>query len=73
VDPEENIECDVNSSNQSGSNQSKRKAKAGKKQIDMDSLRINAQAKAGKREKIENTMDSVDWDGVRCADYKKVC
>jgi len=34
VDPEENIKCDVSLSNQSGSNQTKIKAKAGKEQFD---------------------------------------
>ncbi|XP_027363218.1 protein ROS1-like [Abrus precatorius] len=37
-----------------------------------DSLRIKAQAKAGKREKTENTMDSLDWDAVRCADVNEI-
>ncbi|KAJ1419493.1 Permuted single zf-CXXC unit [Sesbania bispinosa] len=35
-------------------------------------LRIKAQAKAGKREKTENTMDSLDWDAVRCADVSEI-
>ncbi|KAL5058738.1 hypothetical protein RYX36_030342 [Vicia faba] len=39
-----------------------------KEQFDSDSLRRKAQAKAGKREKTEDTMDSLDWDAVRCAD-----
>lgn len=73
MDLEENIKCDVNPSNQSGSNYNKRKSNAGKEQFDKDSLRLNAQAKAGKREKTENTMDSVDWDDVRCVDCKKNC
>lgn len=37
-----------------------------------DSLRIEAQAKAGKREKTENTMDSLDWDAVRCVDVNEI-
>ncbi|MCH88288.1 protein ROS1-like, partial [Trifolium medium] len=39
-----------------------------KDNFDWDSLRIKAQAKAGKREKTEDTMDSLDWEAVRCAD-----
>jgi len=46
----------------------KSQLKEEQEQFDWDSLRIKAQAKAGKREKTENTMDSLDWDAVRCAD-----
>ncbi|KAK7392557.1 hypothetical protein VNO78_21000 [Psophocarpus tetragonolobus] len=52
----------------------KSKAQGKEKQDDFnwDSLRIEAQAKAGKREKTENTMDSLDWDAVRCADVNVI-
>ena len=40
--------------------------------FDWDSLRIQAQARAGKREKTENTMDSADWDAVRRADLSEI-
>lgn len=43
-----------------------------KDDFDWDSLRIEAQARAGKREKTENTMDSLDWDAVRCADVNEI-
>lgn len=46
----------------------KNQLKEEKEQFDWDSLRRKAQAKAGKREKTEDTMDSLDWDAVRCAD-----
>ncbi|CAK8571416.1 unnamed protein product [Lathyrus sativus] len=46
----------------------KSQVKEEKEQIDWDSLRRKAQAKAGKREKTEDTVDSLDWDAVRCAD-----
>ncbi|KAL2345178.1 hypothetical protein Fmac_006463 [Flemingia macrophylla] len=40
--------------------------------FDWDSLRIQAQAKAGKREKTENTMDSMDWEAVKRADINEI-
>ncbi|KAI5395863.1 DNA glycosylase/AP lyase ROS1 [Lathyrus oleraceus] len=46
----------------------KSQVKEEKEQFDWDSLRRKAQATAGKREKTEDTMDSLDWDAVRCAD-----
>ncbi|KAJ1418870.1 Permuted single zf-CXXC unit [Sesbania bispinosa] len=48
------------------------RGKEKKDDFDWDSLRIQAQAKAGKREKTENTMDSLDWDAVRRADVKEI-
>jgi len=36
--------------------------------FDWDSLRKETQVQAGKREKTDNTMDSVDWDAVRRAE-----
>ncbi|QCD79294.1 hypothetical protein DEO72_LG1g2933 [Vigna unguiculata] len=41
---------------------SKGQGKDQKDDFNWDSLRIEAQAKAGKREKTTNTMDSLDWD-----------
>ncbi|XP_047162810.1 DNA glycosylase/AP lyase ROS1-like [Vigna umbellata] len=46
--------------------------KVQKDDFNWDSLRIEAQAKAGKREKTENTMDSLDWDAVRCVDVNEI-
>ena len=51
---------------------SKNKVKEENEHFDWDSLRIKAQAKAGKRERTENTMDSLDWDAVRCADVRDI-
>ncbi|MED6106690.1 hypothetical protein PIB30_006634 [Stylosanthes scabra] len=42
-----------------------------KDNFDWDSLRRQAQAKAGKREKTANTMDTLDWDAVRHADVRE--
>ncbi|KAL7170375.1 hypothetical protein ACSBR2_035275 [Camellia fascicularis] len=39
--------------------------------VDWDSLRSQAQAK-GKRERTANTMDSLDWEAVRCADVNEI-
>jgi len=50
----------------------KEQGKEKKDDFNWDSLRIDAQAKAGKREKTENTMDSLDWDAVRCADVSEI-
>ncbi|KAK7279492.1 hypothetical protein RJT34_24545 [Clitoria ternatea] len=51
---------------------SKEPGKEKKDDFNWDSLRIQAQARAGKREKRENTMDSLDWDAVRRADVSEV-
>ncbi|XLU82936.1 hypothetical protein S245_006356 [Arachis hypogaea] len=51
---------------------SKGKGKEQKDEINWDSLRTAAQAIAGKREKTWNTMDSLDWDAVRCADVSTI-
>ncbi|XP_073052535.1 DNA glycosylase/AP lyase ROS1-like isoform X1 [Primulina eburnea] len=40
--------------------------------IDWDSLRKQAEAWGRKREKTHNTMDSVDWEAVRCADVNEI-
>ncbi|KAL2323138.1 hypothetical protein Fmac_027517 [Flemingia macrophylla] len=51
---------------------SREQGKEKKEDFNWDSLRIEAQAKAGKREKTENTMDSLDWEAVRCADVSEI-
>ncbi|KAH1258728.1 Protein ROS1 [Glycine max] len=51
---------------------SREHGKEKKNNFDWDSLRIQAEAKAGKREKTENTMDSLDWDAVRRADVSEI-
>lgn len=48
------------------------RGKEKKNNFNWDSLRIQAQAKAGKREKTDNTMDSLAWDAVRCADVNEI-
>ncbi|XP_073043482.1 protein ROS1A-like [Primulina eburnea] len=40
--------------------------------IDWDRLRKQAQACGRKREKTPNTMDSADWEAVRCADVNEI-
>ncbi|MED6122721.1 hypothetical protein PIB30_042507 [Stylosanthes scabra] len=50
----------------------KGKGKEKKDEFNWDSLRIEAQAKAGKRKKTENTMDSLDWEAVRTADVSVI-
>ncbi|XP_039013487.1 transcriptional activator DEMETER-like [Hibiscus syriacus] len=50
-----------------------RKVKKEKKEdFDWDSLRKQAEANGRKREKTERTMDSLDWEAVRCADVNEV-
>ncbi|RDY12333.1 Protein ROS1, partial [Mucuna pruriens] len=65
-----------NETNEIGSAPIKLKSKGQGKEknedFDWDSLRIQAEAKVGKREKTENTMDSLDWDAVRCADVSEI-
>uniref|UniRef100_A0A1J3J8T8 Protein ROS1 n=1 Tax=Noccaea caerulescens TaxID=107243 RepID=A0A1J3J8T8_NOCCA len=41
-------------------------------EFDWDSLRREAQAREGKREKTERTMDSVDWEAIRRAHVSEV-
>jgi hypothetical protein len=50
----------------------KERGKERKDSFNWDSLRIQAQAKAGKREKTESTMDSLDWDAVRRANVNEI-
>ncbi|CAA3014678.1 ROS1-like isoform X1 [Olea europaea subsp. europaea] len=40
--------------------------------VDWDSLRKQAQECCRRRERTTNTMDSVDWDAVRCADVNEI-
>ncbi|XWS66738.1 hypothetical protein CRYUN_Cryun05aG0226500 [Craigia yunnanensis] len=50
-----------------------RKAKKDKKDdFDWDSLRKQAEANGKKRERTEKTMDSIDWEAVRCADVNEI-
>ncbi|KAK4755246.1 hypothetical protein SAY87_009003 [Trapa incisa] len=55
---------------------SKSKARAtgkGKKaEFDWDSLRKQAESNGGKRSRSQNTMDSVDWEAVRCTDVNEI-
>ncbi|XVE61545.1 hypothetical protein DITRI_Ditri06bG0049200 [Diplodiscus trichospermus] len=49
------------------------KAKKEKKDnFDWDSLRKQAEANGRKRERTEKTMDSLDWEAVRCADVNEI-
>ncbi|XWS59542.1 hypothetical protein CRYUN_Cryun08bG0131100 [Craigia yunnanensis] len=50
-----------------------RNAKKEKKDdFDWDSLRKQAEASGRKRERTENTMDSLDWEAVRCTDVNEI-
>ncbi|ESQ52279.1 hypothetical protein EUTSA_v10016139mg [Eutrema salsugineum] len=50
----------------------KKVLKKGKEGFDWDSLRREAEARAGKREKTTRTMDTVDWEAIRTADVSEV-
>ena len=50
----------------------KERGKEKKDNFNWDSLRIQAQATAGKREKTESNMDSLDWDAVRRANVNEI-
>ncbi|XP_042481006.1 transcriptional activator DEMETER-like [Macadamia integrifolia] len=51
----------------------KAKKEAGKKkEFDWDSLRKNAFENGGKKERSSNTMDSLDWEAVRCANVNEI-
>ncbi|XP_052172680.1 protein ROS1A-like isoform X5 [Diospyros lotus] len=39
---------------------------------DWDSLRLQAQANGKRRERTANTMDSLDWEAVRCSDVNEI-
>ncbi|OMO82072.1 hypothetical protein CCACVL1_12092 [Corchorus capsularis] len=63
---------ELNGTNASTSQSKGRKSKKEKKDdFDWDSLRKQAEAN-GKREKTEKTMDSLDWEAVRCADVGQI-
>ncbi|CAL0310503.1 unnamed protein product [Lupinus luteus] len=51
---------------------SKEPGKEKKDEFKWDILRTQAQAKVGKREKTKNTLDSLDWEAVRCADVREI-
>ncbi|XVF76277.1 hypothetical protein PTKIN_Ptkin13bG0253300 [Pterospermum kingtungense] len=77
--PESNFYTRDSSSNKelnqmtAGSSKSKgRKAKKEKKDVDWDILRKQAEANGKKRERTEKTMDSLDWEAVRCADVNEI-
>ncbi|KAL2487223.1 Protein ROS1 [Abeliophyllum distichum] len=61
-----------------GKTASEPKAKGGRirkekqKPVDWDIFRKQAQEGGRRREKTANTMDSVDWEAVRCADVNEV-
>ncbi|XP_027349193.1 protein ROS1 [Abrus precatorius] len=66
---------EIKKSKKGSSSVKQKRRKRGKKKkakFNWDSLRIQAQATAGKREKTENTMDSLDWDAVRRADVNEI-
>ena len=50
---------------------SRKAGKEKKDNWDWDKLRKLAEAK-GRRERTENTMDSLDWEAVRCADVSEI-
>lgn len=50
----------------------KKSAKAKKEEFDWDSLRKTAEAGGKKRERTERTMDSLDYEAVRCADVNEI-
>ncbi|KAF8396460.1 hypothetical protein HHK36_018082 [Tetracentron sinense] len=62
----------------SGVNTSTLGAKKGKVEreknntFDWDSLRKQVHSNGRKRERISNTMDSIDWEAVRCADVGEI-
>ncbi|KAF5205463.1 transcriptional activator DEMETER-like [Thalictrum thalictroides] len=47
-------------------------AKQKKKAVDWDYLRKDAYKNCGKRERKHDTMDSLDWEAVRCADVSEI-
>lgn len=59
-------------------NDATRKAKARrvgneiKDNVDWDALRKQGEASGRKRERTANTMDSLDWEAVRCADVNEI-
>ncbi|KAL2250730.1 UNVERIFIED_CONTAM: Protein ROS1A [Sesamum indicum] len=49
-----------------------RNRKEKENQVDWDQLRKQAQAGGRERVRTANTLDSVDWDAVRCADVNEI-
>ncbi|KAM0992745.1 hypothetical protein ACFX2J_008381 [Malus domestica] len=67
------VNKEFSSTNAATSNTKNRKAgKEKKDQQDWDKLRKQAELNGKKREKTENTMDSLDWEAVRCADVNEI-
>ncbi|KDP42755.1 hypothetical protein JCGZ_23695 [Jatropha curcas] len=51
---------------------SRRVGKEIRADVDWDELRKQAEADGRKRERIPNTMDSLDWEAVRCAEVHEI-
>ncbi|XP_043707730.1 transcriptional activator DEMETER-like isoform X2 [Telopea speciosissima] len=71
-----NLKKQVNVSDDSATGSTKnlkaKKEAAKKKEFDWDSLRKQAYANGGKKERSSNTMDSLDWEAVRCANVNEI-
>ena len=50
----------------------RRAAKEKKENVNWDNLRKQVEANGIKRERKANTMDSLDWEAVRCADVNEI-
>ncbi|XP_023928323.1 DNA glycosylase/AP lyase ROS1 isoform X2 [Quercus suber] len=50
----------------------RRAAKEKKENVNWDNLRKQVEANGIKRERTANTMDSLDWEAVRCADVNEI-
>ncbi|KAJ9181445.1 hypothetical protein P3X46_009577 [Hevea brasiliensis] len=51
---------------------SRRVGKEIRENVDWDALRKQAEANGRKRQRTPNTMDSLDWEAVRCADVNEI-
>uniref|UniRef100_A0A2C9V8C4 HhH-GPD domain-containing protein n=2 Tax=Manihot esculenta TaxID=3983 RepID=A0A2C9V8C4_MANES len=51
---------------------SRRVGKEIREHVDWDELRKQAEANEKKRQRTQNTMDSLDWEAVRCADVNEI-
>ncbi|XP_048141992.1 transcriptional activator DEMETER isoform X2 [Rhodamnia argentea] len=60
----------MNKTNSKGKSRGAGKEK--KEDFDWDSLRRRAESNGRKRVRTPNTMDSVDWEAVRCADVNEI-
>ncbi|KAE8666284.1 Protein ROS1 [Hibiscus syriacus] len=64
---------DINQMNASSSKSKGRSAKKEKNNyFDWDNLRKQAEGNGRKRERTEKTMDSLDWEAVRCTDVDEI-